>query len=155
MSALRCEMIAKDSARSDGRLRCRVMSRQADGRVAHASDQPPVAAQTLARMASPVACPSRLVGTPAQAVGGSVLTLPLLCLCRRTEEYSGAYESDREKKVPCHGRPPEKGARQRQILTCRRDQIQQAMDSPRPGCCQWKEASRRRRPPPLQAHTVA
>jgi hypothetical protein len=48
-----------------------------------ASGQLPVAvAQTFVLMAAPVACPCRLVGTPAQAIRGIVLTLPLLRFCR-------------------------------------------------------------------------
>jgi hypothetical protein len=48
-----------------------------------ASDHLPVAvAQTFALMAVPVACPSRLVGTPAQAIREIVLTSPLLRFCR-------------------------------------------------------------------------
>jgi len=43
-------------------------------RVAHTFDQLPVAAQTFALVAQPVACSSRLVGTSAKAIRVFVLT---------------------------------------------------------------------------------
>src|SRR6266403_3772605 len=50
--------------------------------------------------------PTRGVGTCAQAICGLILTSRRVwhCFCRRVEEPSGAYEGDREEKMPCHGR---------------------------------------------------
>jgi hypothetical protein len=69
--------------------------------IAYALDQSPVAAPAFVQ-ASPVADPRCPVGAPADAICGSVFTLPFLCFCRRGEKRSGADERNREKKVPCH-----------------------------------------------------
>jgi hypothetical protein len=67
-------------------------------RANHTSGHLPVAGeQTFVLMASQVACTPRPVGTSAQAIRGSVLTLHgRHCFCRRVEERCGTYEGDRE-----------------------------------------------------------
>jgi hypothetical protein len=100
------------------------MPGQTDGRVAHAFDQPPVAAHTMALTGTPVACPSCPVGTSAQAICASVLTSPLLCCSRSVQKQSGGYQSDRENKVSRHGRTSLK-RRPLRTLTPRPSQIQQ------------------------------
>ena len=48
--------------------------------------------------------PTTGVGTSANAICGLILTSRgCHCFRRRVEEHSGAYEGDREEKVPCHG----------------------------------------------------
>jgi hypothetical protein len=75
-------------------------------RAYQAADHLPVAGEhAFVLMPSEVTGAASEVATSAHAICGAILTsIGYCCFCRRAEEHSGAGESDRKEKVPCHGR---------------------------------------------------